>query len=107
MNRYDDQARLTFHYAREEANFMRHAQVGPEHLLLTLLRTEGGGFLWPVRLRPLQNVMSCPGGGGVDDRRNGLRSGVGGSNLRALGSAEHVEQATHAVSDVNAAPGAM
>lgn len=43
MNRYDDQARLTFHYAREEANALRHAQVGPEHLLLGLLRAEGGG----------------------------------------------------------------
>lgn len=43
MNRYDDQARLTFHFAREEANVMRHAQVGPEHLLLGLLRAEGGG----------------------------------------------------------------
>lgn len=43
MNRYDDQARLTFHYAREEANGLRHAQVGPEHLLLGLLRAEGGG----------------------------------------------------------------
>lgn len=43
MNRYDDQARLTFHYAREEANVLRHAQVGPEHLLLGLLRAEGGG----------------------------------------------------------------
>ncbi|WP_102126004.1 Clp protease N-terminal domain-containing protein [Deinococcus planocerae] len=43
MNRYDDQARLTFHYAREEANALRHAQVGPEHLLLGLLRAEGTG----------------------------------------------------------------
>ncbi|GMA15219.1 ATP-dependent Clp protease ATP-binding subunit (plasmid) [Deinococcus metallilatus] len=43
MNLYDDAARLTFHYAREEANALGHAQVGPEHLLLGLMRAEGGG----------------------------------------------------------------
>jgi ATP-dependent Clp protease ATP-binding subunit ClpA len=42
MNRYDDHARLVFHYAREEGNRLGHAVVGPEHLLLGLMRTEGG-----------------------------------------------------------------
>ncbi|WP_034338401.1 ATP-dependent Clp protease ATP-binding subunit [Deinococcus misasensis] len=41
MNRYDDRARLVFHYAREEGNRLGHAMVGPEHLLLGLMR-EGG-----------------------------------------------------------------
>ncbi len=41
MNRYDDRARLVFHYAREEGNKLGHAMVGPEHLLLGLMR-EGG-----------------------------------------------------------------
>lgn len=40
-NRYDDRARLVFHYAREEGNRLGHAMVGPEHLLLGLMR-EGG-----------------------------------------------------------------
>lgn len=40
-NRYDDRARLVFHYARDEGNRLGHAMVGPEHLLLGLMR-EGG-----------------------------------------------------------------
>lgn len=40
-NRFDDRARLVFHYAREEGNRLGHAMVGPEHLLLGLMR-EGG-----------------------------------------------------------------
>ena len=43
MNRYDDEARLIFHYAREEANNLGQNQVGPEHLLLGLMRGKGGG----------------------------------------------------------------
>ncbi|WP_425148027.1 Clp protease N-terminal domain-containing protein [Deinococcus sp.] len=43
MNRYDDEARLIFHYAREEANHLGHVQVGPEHLLLGMMRGKGGG----------------------------------------------------------------
>lgn len=42
MHRYDDHARLAFHYAREEGNRLGHPMVGPEHLLLGLMRTEGG-----------------------------------------------------------------
>ena len=41
MNRYDDRARLVFHYAREEGNKLGHAMVGPEHLLLGLMREAG------------------------------------------------------------------
>lgn len=41
MNRYDDRARLVFHYAREEGKRLGHPMVGPEHLLLGLMRTEG------------------------------------------------------------------
>ncbi len=41
MNRYDDRARLVFHYAREEASRLGHSMIGPEHLLLGLMR-EGG-----------------------------------------------------------------
>ena len=41
MNRYDDRARLVFHYAREEGSKLGHAMIGPEHLLLGLMR-EGG-----------------------------------------------------------------
>ena len=41
MNRYDDRARLVFHFAREEGSKIGHAMIGPEHLLLGLMR-EGG-----------------------------------------------------------------
>jgi ATP-dependent Clp protease ATP-binding subunit ClpC len=41
MNRYDDRARLVFHYAREEGSRLGHTMIGPEHLLLGLMR-EGG-----------------------------------------------------------------
>ncbi len=41
MNRYDDRARLVFHYAREEGNKLGHAMVGPEHLLLGLMCEAG------------------------------------------------------------------
>lgn len=41
MNRYDAGARLVFHFAREEGHKLGHAMIGPEHLLLGLLR-EGG-----------------------------------------------------------------
>jgi ATP-dependent Clp protease ATP-binding subunit ClpC len=41
MNRYDDGARLVFHFAREEGEKLGHAMISPEHLLLGLLR-EGG-----------------------------------------------------------------
>ena len=41
MNRYDDRARLVFHFAREEGSRLGHAMIGPEHLLLGLMR-EGG-----------------------------------------------------------------
>jgi ATP-dependent Clp protease ATP-binding subunit ClpC len=41
MNRYDDRARLVFHFAREEAAQLGHTMIGPEHLLLGLMR-EGG-----------------------------------------------------------------
>ncbi len=41
MNRYDDRARLVFHLAREEGSKLGHSMIGPEHLLLGLMR-EGG-----------------------------------------------------------------
>jgi len=41
MNRYDDRARLVFYFAREEGSKLGHAMIGPEHLLLGLMR-EGG-----------------------------------------------------------------
>lgn len=41
MNRFDRGARLVFHFAREESERLGHTMVGPEHLLLGLLR-EGG-----------------------------------------------------------------
>jgi ATP-dependent Clp protease ATP-binding subunit ClpC len=41
VNRYDDRARLVFHFAREESHRLGHAFVGPEHLLLGIMR-EGG-----------------------------------------------------------------
>ncbi len=41
MNRYDDRARLVFHYAREEGNTLGYAMVEPEHLLLGLMREAG------------------------------------------------------------------
>lgn len=41
MNRYDDRARLVFHFAREEGAKLGHAMIGPEHILLGLMR-EGG-----------------------------------------------------------------
>ncbi len=44
MNRYDDRARLVFHYAREEGSKLGHAMIGPEHLLLGLMREGGTAF---------------------------------------------------------------
>ncbi len=41
LNRYDDRARLVFHYAREEGARLGHAMIGPEHLLLGLMRENG------------------------------------------------------------------
>jgi Clp amino terminal domain, pathogenicity island component len=41
MPRYADRARLVFHFAREEGSRLGHAMIGPEHLLLGILR-EGG-----------------------------------------------------------------
>ena len=38
MNRSSDQVRLSFHYAREEAGLLGHNTIGPEHLLLGLMR---------------------------------------------------------------------
>ena len=48
-NRYDDRARLVFHYAREEGNRLGHAMVGPEHLLLGLMREGGTAATTDVR----------------------------------------------------------
>lgn len=36
--RYDDRARLVFHFARKESARLGHAMIGPEHLLLGLMR---------------------------------------------------------------------
>jgi len=41
LNRYDDRARLVFHFAREEGSKFGHAMIGPEHLLLGLMRESG------------------------------------------------------------------
>jgi len=41
MNRYDDRARLVFHFAREEGLSLGHTTLEPEHLLLGVMR-EGG-----------------------------------------------------------------
>lgn len=43
MNRYDDQARAIFQFAREEAKALGSSQVGPEHLLLGVMRAGGLG----------------------------------------------------------------
>ena len=44
MNRYDDRSRLVFHYAREEGGRLGHSIIGPEHLLLGLMREGGAAF---------------------------------------------------------------
>lgn len=41
MLRYDDRARLVFHFAREEGDRLGHGMIGPEHLLLGLMRVDG------------------------------------------------------------------
>lgn len=41
MNKYDTNARLVFHFAREEAEKLGRFGVDPEHLLLGLLRAGG------------------------------------------------------------------
>jgi len=41
LNRYDDRARLVFHFARKEGTDFGHAMIGPEHLLLGLMRENG------------------------------------------------------------------
>jgi len=41
VNRYDERARLVFHFAREEGAKLGHAMIGPEHLLLGLMRENG------------------------------------------------------------------
>lgn len=38
INRYDDGARLVFHFARAEAVLLEHMFIEPEHILLGLLR---------------------------------------------------------------------
>lgn len=43
MNHFDRGARLVVHFAREESAQLGHTMVGPEHLLLGLLREGGGG----------------------------------------------------------------
>ena len=40
MHRFDDQARLVFHLAREEAVRLGHPRIAPMHLLLGVLRLE-------------------------------------------------------------------
>jgi ATP-dependent Clp protease ATP-binding subunit ClpA len=40
MHRFDDQSRLVFHYAKEEALQLGHQRILPEHLLLGVLRIE-------------------------------------------------------------------
>ncbi len=40
MHRFDDQARLVFHLAREEAVRLGHPRIAAEHLLLGVLRLE-------------------------------------------------------------------
>ncbi len=44
MNRYDDRARMVFHFARDEGSKLGHAMIGPEHLLLGLMREGGTAF---------------------------------------------------------------
>jgi len=41
MSLYDARARLVFHFAREEGERLGHPVVGPEHLLLGVLRAGG------------------------------------------------------------------
>ena len=42
MMLYDDQARLAFHFAREEGESLGQSRISPAHLLVALLRTQGG-----------------------------------------------------------------
>lgn len=42
MLRFEEQASVLFHHAREEAERLGHGHVAPEHLLLGLLREESG-----------------------------------------------------------------
>lgn len=74
-NRYDDRARLVFHYAREEGNRLGHAMIGPEHLLLGLMREGGaaaqilsefGATLDSLRLR-VEDIVGRGEGGRLNE----------------------------------------
>jgi hypothetical protein len=66
INRYDEGARLAFHFARAEANLLEHNSIEPEHILLGLLRQNEqirnvienlGGNLESFR-KQLQNIRA-------------------------------------------------
>ena len=74
INRYDDGARLVFHFTREEAFLLEHNVIQPEHLLLGLLHQNEKirGILEPLggnleyfrnRIRAIQakgNIQKAP-----------------------------------------------
>lgn len=75
-NRFDERARLVFQYAREEGNRLGHAMIGPEHLLLGLMREEGyaaqvlnefGATLDSLRTR-VEEIIGHGEGGRLNDR---------------------------------------
>ena len=81
MNRYDTRARLVFHFAREEGEKLGHAAIGPEHLLLGLLRAGGTA----------SRVLGCVGVTLDESRRLArlTRQGAGSNDEPAVTSRTH------------------
>ena len=92
INRYDDETRLAFHYAREEANSLGQNRVEPEHLLLGIMRSEGGG----------REVLESLGAK-LEELRQRVREASSGSSPTSLNDAPAItpqsrrvmEQAAH------------
>jgi ATP-dependent Clp protease ATP-binding subunit ClpC len=90
MHRFDDQARLVFHLAREEAVRLGHPRIAAEHLLLGVLRLENN-------VTQVLNQMGLS----LKHARNRLEEIVGRrENLNADTIADFTETAKLSMEDV-------
>ena len=100
VNRYDDGARLVFHFTRAEALLLEHNTIEPEHLLLGLLHQNEkirsifeplGGNLeyFRDRIRVLQTKGNIQKGAQIASRTRFIME-LSAKEARAIGS-NHVE----------------
>ena len=100
VNRYDDGARLVFHFTRAEALLLEHNTIEPEHLLLGLLHQNEkirsifeplGGNLeyFRNRIRVLQTKGNIQKGAQIASRTRFIME-LSANEARALGS-NHVD----------------